>query len=72
MHLLKIIHLHRWHKHHTSVKMEQTECSEKLARKIQTLWNHWKERMQHSEHSESLKSRMWKSFNRPVKKLVQK
>jgi len=50
--------------------MEQTECSEKSAHKIQTPSNHQKERMQHSEHCESLKSRIWKCFNRPVKKLV--
>jgi hypothetical protein len=34
-----------------------TECSEKSARKIQTPVNHSKERIQHSEHGERLKSR---------------
>jgi len=40
------------------MKMEQTVCSEMSAHKIQTPGNHPKERIQHSEHSESLKSRM--------------
>ena len=56
--LLKNIHLHRWCKHHTPMKMEQTECSEMSAHKIQTTGSHSKERIQHSEHSESLKSRI--------------
>jgi hypothetical protein len=34
-----------------------TECSETSAHKIQTAGNHPKERIQHSEHGESLKSR---------------
>ena len=37
--------------------MEKTECSEKLAYKIQTLGNYPEESIQHSEHGESLKSR---------------
>ena len=40
------------------MKMEQTECSETSAYKIQTLGNHPKERIKHSEHGESLKSRL--------------
>jgi hypothetical protein len=40
------------------MKMEQTVCSEMSAYKIQTPGNHPKERIQHSEHGESLKSRM--------------
>jgi len=40
------------------MKMEQTECSEMLAYKIKMLGNRPKERIQHSEHGESLKSRM--------------
>ena len=39
------------------MKMEQTECSEMSAYKIQTPGNYPKECIQHSEHSESLKSR---------------
>jgi hypothetical protein len=38
--------------------MEQMECSETLAYKIQTLGNYPEESIQHSEHSESLKSRI--------------
>jgi hypothetical protein len=38
--------------------MEQTECSETPANKIQTPGNQAKERIQHSEHGESLKSRI--------------
>jgi hypothetical protein len=41
------------------MKMEQTECSEKSsAYKIQTPGNYPEGRIQHSEHSESLKSRI--------------
>jgi len=39
------------------MKMELKACSETLAHKIQTPGNHPKERIQHSEHSKSLKSR---------------
>jgi hypothetical protein len=37
--------------------MEQTECSETSAYKIQTPGNYPEESIQHSEHGESLKSR---------------
>ena len=40
-----------------SMKVEQTECSETSVHTIQTPGNHPKERMRHSEHIESLKSR---------------
>ena len=39
-------------------KMEETECSETLAYKIQMPGNYPEESIQHSEHSESLKSIM--------------
>jgi len=39
------------------MKMEQTECSETSANKIQTPRNYRKENIQHTEHGESLKSR---------------
>ena len=39
------------------MKMEQTECSETSAYKIQTPGNYSEESIQHSEHGESLKSR---------------
>jgi hypothetical protein len=39
------------------MKMEQTECSETSAHKFQTLANHPKEIIQHSEHEEIFKSR---------------
>ena len=39
------------------MKMEQTECSENSAYKIQTPGNYPEESIQHSEHGESLKSR---------------
>ena len=39
------------------MKMEQTECSETSAYKIQTPGNYPEESIQHSEHSESLNSR---------------
>jgi len=37
--------------------MEQTECSETSAYKLQTPGNYPEENIQHSEHGESLKSR---------------
>jgi hypothetical protein len=40
------------------MKMEQTERSETLAYKIQTLGNYPEESTQHSEHGEGLKSRI--------------
>jgi len=40
------------------MKMEQTECSETSAYKIQTPGDHPKERIWHSKHRESLKSRI--------------
>jgi hypothetical protein len=43
---------------YSPVKMEQTECSETLAFKLQTLVNHPEKIIQHSKHSESLKSKM--------------
>jgi hypothetical protein len=39
------------------MKMEQTECSEKSAYKIQTPGNHPEENIQRTEHGESLKSK---------------
>jgi hypothetical protein len=39
------------------MKMEQTECSETLAYKIQMPGNYPEESIQHSEHGENLKSR---------------
>jgi hypothetical protein len=38
--------------------MEQTECSETSAYKIQTPGNYPEENIQHTEHGESLKSRI--------------
>ena len=40
------------------MKMEQTECSETSAYKIEKRGNYPKENIQHSEHRESLKSRI--------------
>ena len=47
-----LFHLHR------PMKMEQTECSETSAYKIQTPGNYPEESVQRSEHGESLKSRI--------------
>jgi len=41
------------------MKMEQKECSETLAYKIQTPGNYPEESIQHTEHGESLKSRIY-------------
>jgi len=40
------------------MKMEQTECFETLAYKIQMPGNNPEESVQHSEHSDRLKSRI--------------
>ena len=40
------------------MKMEQTDCSETSAYKIQTLGDYTEESIQHSEHDESLISRI--------------
>jgi hypothetical protein len=40
------------------MKVEQTECSEMLAYKIQTPGNFPEQSIQHSEHGKVLKSRM--------------
>jgi len=40
------------------MKMEETDCSETLAYKIQTPGNYPKERIRFSEHGESLKSKI--------------
>jgi hypothetical protein len=46
--------------------MEQTECSETSAYKIQTPGNYPEENIQHTEHGESLKSRTVPTcFNAP-------
>jgi len=42
------------------MKMEQTECSETSAHKIQTPGNNPEESIQHLEHGKSLKSRKQK------------
>ena len=42
--------------------MEQTECSETSAYKLQTPGNYPKESIQHTEHVESLKSRLLMPF----------
>jgi hypothetical protein len=56
-----LFHLHRWCKQLTPpMEMEETECSETSAHKIQTPVVYPKERIQHSEHGESLKSRIIK------------
>ena len=44
------------------MKMEQTECSEMLAYKIQMPENYAEESIQHSEHGKSFKSRMYKVY----------
>jgi hypothetical protein len=51
------------------VKMEQTECSETSAYKLQTPGNYQKESIQHLEHSESLKSTVTNCF--PEKRLIE-
>ena len=47
------------------MKMKQTKCSETSAHKIQKPGNYLKERIQHSEHGESLKSRIIYSIMKP-------
>ena len=40
------------------IKMEKKQCSETSAYEIQTPGTHLKERIQHTEHDESLKSKI--------------
>jgi len=47
-----ILHTYR------SMKMEETECSETSAYKIQTPGNYTERNIKHSEHGKSLKSRI--------------
>jgi len=49
------------------MNMEQTECSETSAHKIQTPGNNPEESIQHLEHGESLKSRILMFFISNVK-----
>ena len=57
----RILHLY-WKKSARHIllptKMEETECSETSAHKIQTPGNYPEENIQHTEHGESLKSRI--------------
>jgi len=54
------------------MKMEQTECSETSAYKIQTLGNYPKESIQHSEHGKSLKSRIaWFDYQKAFDSIPQ-
>jgi hypothetical protein len=56
-----LFHLHRrvgMKNTYPPMKMEQKECSETSAYKIQTPGTYPEESMQHSEHGESLKSRI--------------
>ena len=46
--------------------MEQTECSETSAYKIQTPGNYPKESIQHAEHGESLKLRNFLFYTRTI------
>jgi len=54
---LCLFHLHRQVGTYLPMKMEQIECSETSAYKIQTPGNYPEENIQHTEHGESLKSR---------------
>ena len=53
-----LFHLHRLVGTYSPMKMEQTKCSETSVYKIQTPGNYPEESIKHSEHGESLKSRM--------------
>jgi hypothetical protein len=44
------------------MKMEQTECSETSAYKLQTPGNYPEENIEHTEHGESLKSKIFHFF----------
>jgi len=47
--------------------MEQTQCSEMSTHKIQMPGNHPKERIQHSQHDESFKSKIFNKFSFKLK-----
>jgi hypothetical protein len=51
-------HVHKWCELTPPLKIEMTERFETSANKIHTLENQPKESIQHSEHGESLKSRI--------------
>ena len=61
-----LIHLHKQVGTCPSMKMEQTDCSETSAYKIQTPENYPEENTQHSEYGESLKSRSIFLSTRPM------
>ena len=48
------------------MKMEQTECSKISVHKFQTPGNHPQQRIQHSEHGESLKTSTLKEFEKSL------
>jgi hypothetical protein len=50
-----------------TVYEDETECSATSAYKVQTPENHQKERIQHSEHGESLNSRITQLYFKNVK-----
>ena len=51
------------------MKIKLTDCSETSAHKIQTAGNRPKERIQHSENGESLKSRIHQLLTSPRKSI---
>jgi hypothetical protein len=55
--------------HYSPMKMEQTECSETLALKLQTPVNRPAESTRHSEQSESLKSGIMHYMDQEGKKI---
>jgi hypothetical protein len=59
--LLAFINLKPSHYSHLPAYEDGTECSETSAYKIQSPGNYPEESVQHSEHGESLKSRIYKS-----------
>jgi hypothetical protein len=53
------------------MKMKQTECSEASAYKIQTPGNYPEENIQHTEHGQSLKSRILQLYGKETAVILQ-
>ena len=62
----QLFFLFKWH-----MKMEPTVCSKTLAQKIQMQINHPKERIQHSQHRESLQSRIIHFYGEETEQYIQ-
>jgi len=61
-----LFHLHRQVDTYLPMKMEQTKCSETSAYKIQAPGHYPEENIQHTEHGESLESKILFFFGKKL------